>query len=323
MTREQIHLLASLLVLLPAHSGAAPDDDRPRRGRIERIAHQYPAMVTVPAGAFPMGMTEKEREDYLEACEAEMNASDYVCQEDWFGMRKMTQRMVDLDAFQIDRYEVTGAEYRACAAAGGCDIAALVDGDERYLEDHLPMVNVTWQDAVDYCAWMGKRLPTEAEWEKAARGEQGRRWPWGNHDRKDGSNHGKIESEAMVRTHGLLPRKHNRFARLAAEYVPDGSDGHLYAAPPGSYIWGTGPYDTYDMAGNVSEWVQDFFGAGDFSDLPLQNPMRAKPTELANRTERGGSWAEPKLHGRTYHRRPGNPDRRSPWRGFRCARSLD
>lgn len=304
-----------------ATEASADRSAKRRRGRIVRVAYRPSDMVRVSAGPFTMGLSDKEKRRYQKSCIHEFNATSYVCKEDWFGALSLSERKVELDAFAIDRYEVTVAQYRQCAAAGGCDIAALVAGDERYLRDDLPMANVTFADATAYCAWADKRLPTEAEWEKAARGDDGRRWPWGNHDRSDGSNHGNVESDAIVRTHGLVPRTPRSLN--AAEFVPDDSDGHQFAAPPGSYFWGRGPYGTYDMSGNVSEWVQDYFSALGYDDLPRDNPVRTEPSGSGYRTVRGGSWNEPRILGRTYVHRPSMADRRWPWLGFRCAKSLD
>lgn len=286
-----------------------------------RVNYRPSDMVRISAGPFRMGLSDEEKVEYHGACMSDLGKSNYICQEDWFGVLSLSERDVELDAFAIDRYEVTVAEYRECAAAGECDITALVAGDERYLSDELPMVNVTWHEAVAYCEWAGKRLPTEAEWEKAARGDDGRKWPWGNHDRADGSNHGNVESEAMLRTHALLPRTNH--SRAIAEFVADDSDGHSYAAKPGSLLWGSSPYGVYDMAGNVSEWVQDYYSKVGYIGLALENPVRNAPDGSGFRTERGGSWQEPRIHGRTYFHRPALAERRQYTRGFRCAKSVD
>jgi serine/threonine-protein kinase len=200
-------------------------------------------------------------------------------------------------------------------AAGACDVAALLSGDLRYTVDDWPMVNVSWQDAVDYCGWAGKRLPSEAEWEKAARGGDGRRWPWGNHDRVDGSNHGRLEANGLLApTVGLQ----SNFS-----FVGDDSDGFAVVAPPGAVRWSESPYGAFDLAGNVSEWVADYYAGDGYVSLPAVDPVQNAPQPPApERVCRGGSWAEPKLYGRAYYRNSANPAHRSFDRGFRCARSI-
>lgn len=315
--------LVSLLGLLPSFGlliGLAQAAER-RQGRIETVVHEPPDMAVVPAGTFTMGPSDEELRDLLLACHQELDQGDYLCTEDWYGNFKLVATEVYVDAFAMDRHEVRVEEFRACVAAGACDVAALVAGDERYLRKGWPMVNVTWQDAVDYCTWAGKRLPTEAEWEKAARGTSGRRWPWGNHDRDDGSNHGKGESTAILHTHQTLPRQ----GASVLEFAPDDGDGYSYAAPPGALRWSGGPYGTYDMAGNVAEWVYDYFSFEGYKGLSRDNPVRRVPDGrfATIRAMRGGSWAEPRFFGRTYHRHAGLASERSPWVGFRCAATLE
>ena len=310
---------------------AIADGSERRAGRIVTVAHTPSDMVTVPSGTFTMGPDTKELEDLAAACRAQLGRADIFCSEDFSGNYivknfYLVARKVHLDAFAIDRYEVTGAQYRACVAAGHCDVGPLVDGDRRYIRDEWPVSNVTWQDAASYCAWVGKRLPTEAEWEKAARGPKAFRWPWGNHKRKDGSNHGKGESQAMQYTHAsvALAQQQHPIA-FPREYAPDDSDGHKYAAAPGAMRWSDGPYGAFDMAGNVAEWVYDYYHSDGYDGLAAVNPVREvpDPSAVGARTIRGGSWAEPRFYGRTYYRLPAAPDNRSPSIGFRCARSLD
>jgi formylglycine-generating enzyme required for sulfatase activity len=310
----------------PEASPAAPRDSRPqparpRRGRIERVVHQPPDVVVVPAGPFRMGPDPVEVEVLLRACQVQFGAASSACEEDH--NRRLTAREVYLDAYAIDRHEVTAAEYRQCVAAGRCSVAALVAGDERFVRDPWPMINVTWEDAVDYCAFAGKRLPTEAEWEKAARGTSGGRWPWGNQERADGANHGQCESDVV-----MLSRR-NQGGPISGPvpllFAPDDSDGHAGLAPPGSLRWGESPYGAHDMAGNVGEWVQDYLGPEGYDDLPSRNPVRSTPHahSFGMRVVRGGSWMEPAFFGHTYYRRWEEAQARSERIGFRCARSLD
>ena len=216
----------------------------------------------------------------------------------------------------IDRFEVTVAQYRECVRASGCDIGALLFGDQRYNKRDWPVVNVTWQDATEYCKWRGKRLPTEAEWEKAARGTRSSRWPWGPTWRSGSANHGQLVSQAMLSAKSI-----NVGQRILESYEPDKSDGHAYAAPPGSMLWGDSPYGVADMAGNVSEWVHDYYSPEGYGDLPTINPIRDSPLKRdKRRATRGGSWMYPRLWSLTYSRHRHRASWRGPDLGFRCAR---
>ncbi|TMQ09704.1 MAG: formylglycine-generating enzyme family protein [Deltaproteobacteria bacterium] len=209
----------------------------------------------------------------------------------------MRQHNVYLDAFAIDRDEVSVADYRRCVAAGGCDLDPLISGDERYIHDDWPLVNVTWLEASDYCRWRGARLPTEAEWEHAARGDDVEAtWPWGAVERPKDFNHGQPRAEAMREIERpqqtmLIP------SPLLGD--PDDSDGTVLIAPAGKYAWGEGPYGTRDQAGNVAEWTADAYIHEDnqlgYDNLAPTNPVREpKPGELTPvRVVRGGSWRQP------------------------------
>ena len=318
--------ILGLLLVVAAPIGAA--------GSIVVVEHRKSSMVVVPKGEFFMGATKKQRQELRQACKEQQPGSDWVCEDDDIVVvgsligtikkfarsspRELRARRVYLDAFEIDRYEVTVRQFRSCVMAHSCDVVALIAGDERFLRNDWPMVNVTWQDAKDYCEWQGKRLPTEAEWEKAARGTDLRHWPWGNQFRKDGSNHGKSESAAIRMTHGYVTFRQRR---SVAEYIPSAEDGALHAVSPGAMPWAKGPYGTYDQAGNVSEWVQDYFSLEGYEGLSTINPRRDSPGPRRNfRVVRGGSWEQPRYFGRTYYRSWAAPEHRSYERGFRCAR---
>lgn len=331
-----------------------------RTGKVVRVEQPVRREVFVPAGAFWMGVTEDEIGVVVEQCQLFFEPHDQLpigpravpmCNDYEAELGAMKQRQVFLSAFAIDRYEVTVADYRACITAGACSLDPLIAGDECYIRDEWPLVNVTWYEAQEYCRWRGGRLPTEAEWERAARGADvgadadqadrdraaNQNWPWCFEtktcvERPEDFNHGQPRSQAMrdIDRSGLP-------FRLLGD--PDDVDGFALLAPPGQYPWGQGPYGTRDQAGNVAEWVADARGAADtvpgYTDLPgctelddeirCINPKR-EGSDRDVRVVRGGSWRQPSFLARSNVRDPFGPlyepRRRFSHVGFRCARSL-
>lgn len=222
-------------------------------------------MVTVPAGDFTMGSNDDDSKP---------------------------AHQVYLDAFSIDKYEVTNAQYKQCVDAGKCSPPAKSEsrtrnwyyGAPKY--NNYPVIYVSWDDAKRYCEWAGKRLPTEAEWEKAARGTDGRIYPWGN---------------------SFDARKLNS---------SEGRKGDTTAV--GSYPDGASPYGMLDMAGNVSEWVADRYDENYYANSPRNNPPG--PSSGLGHVQRGGDWLLEKDFARATRRTYDETTRTMFNTGFRCAK---
>ena len=300
------------------------------KGRVVRVEAEPATVVEVPGGKFVMGVSETDLLDAEAAClqlhGQHRNSMSPRCAQYTGMLGEMLAREVHVGAFAIDRHEVTVAEYRECVHAGECAIDPLVEGDERHVEnDALPVVNVTWGEARAMCAWRGGRLPTEAEWEKAARGDDGRRWPWGDRDRDDDWNHGQMPSAAMAAVDDLPHRSTGATQFNPTHWAdPDDSDGFAYAAPPGSFRFGDGPYGTLDQAGNVAEWVVDEWTPEGYRGLGDVDPVRGADVSAdVTRVVRGGSWRDPLILGWTAMRTTSNwgiqGSHRLPHVGFRCA----
>ncbi len=233
-------------------------------------------MILIPAGPFTMGSNEglpNERPEHL----------------------------VELDAYSIDQYEVTLALYRKFLDVGKHDSPPTWDDEAATTVGDRPAIGMKWADAEAYCKWAGKRLPTEAEWEKAARGTDARRYPWGSMQPFvdiANYNRGLWVSEAVT---------------LAA--VTSGLEG--MSVRHGLKEGGRSPYGLNHMAGNAAEWVADWYDRDYYQNSPKKNPPG--PAQGEKRVLRGGSWADLPLALRVSARISAEPEFEDRTIGFRCA----
>jgi formylglycine-generating enzyme required for sulfatase activity len=260
--KKTIFKLFSLAVLIISCRPAGPPSGATMTSPMDGAT-----LVFVPAGEFLMGSDEND----LDADEDEK-----------------PQHTVYLDAFWIDRTEVTNDMYRQCVTMKICSEPAHSPRYDMEEYGNHPILGVSWDQAVDYCAWTRRRLPTEAEWEKAARGTDGRLYPWGN--------------EAPNKN--LLNFDHQ---------VDD-------TVEVGNYPAGASPYGVLDMAGNVWEWTSDGYDEGYYVDSPSENPQGGE--SVNQRVLKGGSWNTQAHNVRSANRFWAFPGRNDT-DGFRCAMSAD
>ena len=198
------------------------------------------SLVYVPEGCFQMGSTEAQIAEAMQSCVSIYNGAPFPCDTSQY-QNEGPQHEICLDAFWIGQTEVTNRQYAACVEAGAC--APPLDRtsfDDPAYGDH-PVINVPWPSAVAYAAWVGGRLPTEAEWEYAARGHTARVYPWGDTFEKGALNYCDANCDV--------------FFWADAAY----DDGYALTAPDGTYPDGASWVGALDMSGNVWEWVSSLF----------------------------------------------------------------
>jgi formylglycine-generating enzyme required for sulfatase activity len=215
---------------------------------------ETPDMVRVPAGPFAMGSTvATAREEFAKVADYGLDLGDLLIE--------TPRHPVLLPAFEIGRCEVTNGEFRRFVRATGHDAGSGWKADAIRWGENAPVVMVSAIDAEAYCRWAGCRLPSEAEWEKAARGTDGRAWPWGN-VWKDGN---------------------------ACSSVPQGKfAGAGRPCPVGTHPEGASPYGCLDMAGSVAEWT-----ASTLAPYPDATDASCPAYDEKPRAVRGGSWRDP------------------------------
>lgn len=249
--------------------------------------------VRIGASTFLMGSTQSEVVSALQVCMAEPRGDPELCERAFEYANEMSDHEVYLSEYWIDRDEVTVERYRTCVSSGVCSELPYSTGGARFDVPSYPVVLVNWFEARKFCVWAGGRLPTEAEWERAARGAHGRRYPWGNVYNASLANHGQLSFDDI-----------------------DDSDGFLEMAPVGSFRDGMAEGGIADMAGNVEEWVADWYAPA-YVEASIMNPKG--PDSGDDRVVRGGSYVHPRASLRCAARGHTQPDQRRAWRGFRCA----
>ena len=226
-------------------------------------------MVQIPEGPFTMGSSEGDPDE-------------------------VPEHQVYLKTFYMDKKEVTQAEYDRflrMTKRQKPGFPVFEDDQAKILKPELPVIGVSWSDADAYCKWAGKRLPTEAEWEKAGRGEGKRRYAWGDE---------------------FVPGHAN---------VDGREDGFQYLAPPGTLEAGRSPYGVYDMTGNVAEWVADSYDETYYKKTPYRDPPGPEEADL--KVIRGGSWRETSHNARLAKRFTAKKWRTDSTIGIRCARDAE
>jgi len=224
----------------------------------------------------------------------EIPAGEFILGSNQGGYNEKPQHVAMLDTYWIDQYEVTYQQYMAFVEATGHRQPGPPSRYARKLEalrgPNQPVTYVSWSDAADYCKWKGKRLPTEREWEKAVRGSDGRTWPWGE---------------------GLEGFPAN---------FEGGADGYEVTAPVGTFLQDQSMYGVYDGAGNVMEWVEDWYVEDIYSRAVKPGAVRPQPVSTY-KTMRGGGYTSQGKDLRITNRSFIVPDFRDETIGFRCARS--
>lgn len=236
-----------------------------------KIDPEFDRMILVPGGSFTLG----DRRG---------------------GAIEQPERTITLAPFWIDVYETTFAHYHAFVSATGHRkprlagyLAVDSSGLPLLMNPFNPVVGVSWDDANAYCLWKGKRLPSEAEWERVAKGASRRDWPWGNDP---------------------VPSNAN---------LVGSDDGFKYTSPVGTFRNDQSPEGVFDLAGNAMEWTSDWFDERYYAMMPGINPPG--PPNGKERVIRGASWNDSLTRAKTPTRFKMRPDYRDVTIGFRCAKS--
>jgi formylglycine-generating enzyme required for sulfatase activity len=268
---------------------------------------------------------DPELADVLDQSMALIPSGSFVRGSNTGNFNEAPEQLVYVDSFAIDRYEITNIQYsRFLSATGRKAPSYWIGGTYPGNQADYPVVGMSWRNANEYCAWAGKRLPTEAEWEKACRGPSGNIYPWGN--RWDLY---RANTDNIARTFSGSEGQAGSPTAWAYAWgllfsTPGAND--LGLRPVGSYPKGASFYGVMDLVGNASEWVFDWYNWGDYSSLPTENPVSLEPPW--NHCVRGSAWHDPASDSDQVHILSRCSTRSSahaiadPRTGFRCAQSI-
>jgi len=301
MMKIKILVSFGLAVMVLLACSSAPDSIAPTETRFPSptvTASPIPTatIIPMPTPQFPAGSTTTSPVDGM--VQRSVPAGEFYMgtaqDSEWVDENEMPEHVVSLAGFWMDETEVTNAQYVQCVQAGGCTpphksnsySRAAYYGNPEY--DNFPVVQVDWMQSKTYCEWAGRRLPTEAEWEKTARGTSPRTYPWA----------GEAKGEY--------------FANFSIYQIGDTTEVRHY--PPG-----VSPYKVYDLAGNVYEWVADWYSETYYSASPKENPTGPETGLMS--VIRGGAWSSDWIFIRTASRMSFYPQDFSGDIGFRCAQS--
>jgi len=261
---------ASTILFLALTSGALGTSQN------KALPSSYDGMVLISEGAFEMGSRKSLRElDPVSIFQADRHM---------LGPEDPAHEVI-LDAYYVDIYEVSNAEYKKYLEATGSKTLPHYWDDSNFNQPNQPVVGITWKEARAFCQWKGKRLPTEAEWEKAARGKRPVKYPWGN------------EKPDKTRVNF--------------------NDHVGKTTPVGSYPTGKSDYGVFDLSGNVAEWVRDWHFPEYYLFSPKENPPG--PDKGHYKIIRGGNWKNNAEDVNLTYRNATVPKARSKTVGFRCA----